>query len=346
MNRFSNDDKVDMILMNGKSNKNAEQACNMYYDAYPARAQPNRTYFKKLESKLRKHGSLSVSKKRKSTTQDGAPPHNSQICVNYLNTIKPNYWIGTNGPIKWPPRSPDLTPLDFFLWAYVKDKVFISPPENVQDLKNKIRELKLPIQQGKSTVERKIGHVVNKYDTHNRRPGNSDFTSMFNVTDEKGEWLCREDREFYNLQVSTKGKVGYYITKEDAQGIHPRKMKSLKGKVSVTESFAEASREEISATEDSVSEEECFSSSEGCEKSSTRKRQKTDSAVRLVIVAKLSTRKVQRVCNTFSESGVFLPTSTQSGIYKAVMKEGEKLKIHLMENLKNEHWCLHFDGKI
>ncbi|GLV46683.1 hypothetical protein CBL_21321, partial [Carabus blaptoides fortunei] len=54
--------------------------------------------------------------------QDGAPPHNAQICVDYLNTTKPNFWIGTNGPIKWPARSPDLTPLDFFLWPYVKDK--------------------------------------------------------------------------------------------------------------------------------------------------------------------------------------------------------------------------------
>jgi hypothetical protein len=29
--------------------------------------------------------------------------------------------------IKWPPRSPDLTPCKFFLWGYVKDGVFVPP---------------------------------------------------------------------------------------------------------------------------------------------------------------------------------------------------------------------------
>ena len=30
--------------------------------------------------------------------------------------------------MKWPPRSPDLTPCDFFLWGYLKAKVYTSPP--------------------------------------------------------------------------------------------------------------------------------------------------------------------------------------------------------------------------
>ena len=29
--------------------------------------------------------------------------------------------------LPWPPRSPDLTPCDYFLWGYVKDQVFIPP---------------------------------------------------------------------------------------------------------------------------------------------------------------------------------------------------------------------------
>ena len=35
-------------------------------------------------------------------------------------------WIGRSETIAWPPRSPDLTPLDFSVWGYVKDQVF--PP--------------------------------------------------------------------------------------------------------------------------------------------------------------------------------------------------------------------------
>jgi hypothetical protein len=47
-------------------------------------------------------------------------------------------WMGTYGPVQWPPRSPDLTPLDYFLWGYLKTKVYAEPPINLQDLKNKI----------------------------------------------------------------------------------------------------------------------------------------------------------------------------------------------------------------
>jgi len=71
--------------------------------------------------------------------QDGAPAHNAIIVKNYLNEIFPNRWIGTNGVIPWPARSPDLTPLDFFLWGHLKNVVYADPPINLQDLKNKIR---------------------------------------------------------------------------------------------------------------------------------------------------------------------------------------------------------------
>ena len=41
--------------------------------------------------------------------------------------------------MRWPPRSSDLTPYDFFLWRFVKDTVFVPPlPANLQDLRNRI----------------------------------------------------------------------------------------------------------------------------------------------------------------------------------------------------------------
>ena len=46
------------------------------------------------------------------------------ICnIWFLDATFPNRWIGRDGPTPWPPRSPDITLLDFFLWGYVKDKV-------------------------------------------------------------------------------------------------------------------------------------------------------------------------------------------------------------------------------
>ena len=39
----------------------------------------------------------------------------------------------------WPPRSPDMTPCDFFLWGYVKERVYVPPlPTDLDELTNTI----------------------------------------------------------------------------------------------------------------------------------------------------------------------------------------------------------------
>jgi len=57
---------------------------------------------------------------------------------DYLNEIFENRWIGTYGTIQWPPRSPDITPLDYFLWGHLKTIVYADPPTSLINLKNKI----------------------------------------------------------------------------------------------------------------------------------------------------------------------------------------------------------------
>ena len=39
-----------------------------------------------------------------------------------------------------PPRSPDLSACDFFLWGYLKSKVYVRKPRTVDNLKVSIRE--------------------------------------------------------------------------------------------------------------------------------------------------------------------------------------------------------------
>ena len=73
--------------------------------------------------------------------QDGAPPHWGLIVRDFLNETFPNRWIGRNGPAPWPPRSPDITPLDFFLWGYVKDRVYRTPVLDVETLQSRIIEV-------------------------------------------------------------------------------------------------------------------------------------------------------------------------------------------------------------
>lgn len=69
--------------------------------------------------------------------QDGAPYHNVRRVTEFLNN---NFreWIGKSGTYQWPPRSPDLTPLDFFLWGYLKNKVYYMRVGSVNDIRNKI----------------------------------------------------------------------------------------------------------------------------------------------------------------------------------------------------------------
>ena len=39
----------------------------------------------------------------------------------------------------WPPRSPDLSPPDFFLWGTIKGKAYANKPRTIQELENNIR---------------------------------------------------------------------------------------------------------------------------------------------------------------------------------------------------------------
>lgn len=67
--------------------------------------------------------------------QDGAPPHYARDVRDFLNGEYGNRWIGRGGPVAWPARSPDLTPCDFYLWGEIKRRVYLSEPENVDELK-------------------------------------------------------------------------------------------------------------------------------------------------------------------------------------------------------------------
>ncbi|XP_058810894.1 uncharacterized protein LOC131675773 [Phymastichus coffea] len=55
---------------------------------------------------------------------DGAPAHTAVNVRNYLDQVYGGHWIGNNGPVRWPARSPDLNPLDYFYWGTSKEAVY------------------------------------------------------------------------------------------------------------------------------------------------------------------------------------------------------------------------------
>lgn len=70
--------------------------------------------------------------------QDGATPHFANQTIALLKEKFNGRVISRNGDVNWPARSCDLTPLDFFLWGYVKSQVYKNNPHSINKLKDEI----------------------------------------------------------------------------------------------------------------------------------------------------------------------------------------------------------------
>ncbi|KZC05857.1 hypothetical protein WN55_06854 [Dufourea novaeangliae] len=49
-----------------------------------------------------------------------------------------NHWVGRSSNIAWTACSPDLTPLDYFLWGTLKNKVYRELGTTAEDLRERI----------------------------------------------------------------------------------------------------------------------------------------------------------------------------------------------------------------
>ena len=70
--------------------------------------------------------------------QDGAPAHFATTVRQFLDEQFPEQWIGRSGPVEWPARSPDMNPLDYFLWGHLKSVVYTNRPKTIENLKQNI----------------------------------------------------------------------------------------------------------------------------------------------------------------------------------------------------------------
>ncbi|GFW73801.1 uncharacterized protein TNCV_1542551 [Trichonephila clavipes] len=73
--------------------------------------------------------------------QDGATCHTARATIDLLKDTFGDRLISRFGPVNWPPRSCDLTPLDYFLWGYVKSLVYADKPQTLDHLEDNIRHV-------------------------------------------------------------------------------------------------------------------------------------------------------------------------------------------------------------
>lgn len=82
--------------------------------------------------------------------QDGTRPHTSRNSLDFIKEKFPAGFLSDRTECPWPPNSPDLTPLDFWFWSYLKNTVY-SPPRATA-----IEELKLKIERAYQAIPRSM----------------------------------------------------------------------------------------------------------------------------------------------------------------------------------------------
>lgn len=90
--------------------------------------------------------------------QDGAPAHSVHEVRMKLNNEFGDQWIGRFGPHRWPPRSPDLTCLDFFLWGCVKDIVYKTECDTADEMRQRLIAAFVSLRR-KNVEEQTLSHV-------------------------------------------------------------------------------------------------------------------------------------------------------------------------------------------
>ena len=73
--------------------------------------------------------------------QEGATSHTAEATLDVLCPVFEDHIISHRANVVWPPQSCNLTPLDYYLWAAVKDKYYADKPETIDALKDNIREI-------------------------------------------------------------------------------------------------------------------------------------------------------------------------------------------------------------
>ncbi|GFU65214.1 putative DD41D transposase [Trichonephila clavipes] len=94
--------------------------------------------------------------------QDCATCHTACATIDLLKDTFGDRLISRFGPVNSPPRSCDLTPLDYFLWGYVKSLVYADKPQTYDHLEDNIRRVIADI--GLQMLEKVIENWTSRLD--------------------------------------------------------------------------------------------------------------------------------------------------------------------------------------
>jgi len=90
-----------------------------------------------LRPELQKRG---VNMREMWFQQDGATAHTARVSMEVVRRMFPQHVISRFGDVSWPPRSPDLLICNFFLWGYLKSRVYTNRSRTIEELKLSIRQ--------------------------------------------------------------------------------------------------------------------------------------------------------------------------------------------------------------
>ncbi|KAJ8915589.1 hypothetical protein NQ315_012474 [Exocentrus adspersus] len=151
-----------MVYAIGESDGNCFLAARIYAQKYPNRSHPDVRSLQNLKERFERTGSVSYEKKSRTPTVLNdenqlaislAVVENPQVTVRVLSNdlnIKNQQFQSvckrinfirtmTNG-MAWPPRSADLTPMDYFLWRVVESDVYRVPATTREDMVERIQQ--------------------------------------------------------------------------------------------------------------------------------------------------------------------------------------------------------------
>ena len=72
--------------------------------------------------------------------QDCATSHTARQSMAAVRELFGTRVVSRFGDIPWPPRSPDLSVCEFFLWGYLKNRVYTTRPRTLDELKQRIQD--------------------------------------------------------------------------------------------------------------------------------------------------------------------------------------------------------------